>query len=168
MTTTATPKTIVYENYQENNEVADMSPADQKLRIFFLEEARLLCPATRTNCSEYSKIHAVYKRLKRMERLFTLMYQHNWGALLPEAQKAINYYLLEGYAPKKERPHLIDLLTREMNFTVKMAQFNDFITVMMQHLILQVGEAERMMNTYYRPETRNPFPETDDGTEEEE
>ena len=64
------------------NGVAFMPPEDEKLRLFFLEEARILCPLTQTDCSEYSKLHALYKRLKRMDRLFTLMYSHDWGELL--------------------------------------------------------------------------------------
>ncbi len=167
MSTMNNNQTISDSNVMDPRRVASMPPEDQRMRLFFLEEARLLCPATHVNCSEYSKIHAVYKRIRRMERLFTLMYQHNWGQLLPEAQKAFNYYLLEGYVAKKERPRLIDLLTREMDFTIKLAQFNDFIVFMMQHYISQVRQIERFMNLYYRPDTIEPFPPEDEDDEEE-
>ena len=160
MFTTSNDPMIFNNESTSSRHTAGMSPEDQRMRLFFLEEARLLCPATHVNCSEYSKIHAVYKRLNRMERLFTLMYQHNWGQLLPDAQKALNFYLLEGYVPKKERPRLIELLTREMDFTIKFIQFNDFITFMMQHYTSQVKQLERLMNLYYKPETVESFPET--------
>lgn len=166
MFTTDNNPMIFNDESMNSRHTANMSPEDRRMRLFFLEEARLLCPATHINCSEYSKIHAVYKRLKRMERLFTLMCQHNWGQLLPEIQKALHFYLLEGYVPKKERPRLIDLLMRETDFTVKFVQFNDFITFMMQHYTSQVKQLERLMNLYYKPETITYFPETEN-TEEE-
>lgn len=148
------------------NGVAFMPPEDEKLRLFFLEEARILCPLTQTDCSEYSKLHALYKRLKRMDRLFTLMYSHDWGELLPDLQRAFSFYLLEGYVPKKDRARIIDQLAQEIAFATKMAQFNDFITNLMHNNGTQIIEIERMLNLYYRPETMIAFPKEHDSERE--
>ncbi len=139
-----------------------MPPEDEKLRQFFLEEARRLCPATNTDCTEYSKLHTLSRRLKRMERLFTLFYTHGWGEIYPDVQRAFSFYMLEGFIPKKERVRLIDLLAKEISFITQAAQYNDFITFLMQYYSSQVADIDRLINNYYRPETVNPFPEQDD------
>lgn len=134
-----------------------MPPADARLKQFFLEEARMLCPATHVNCSEYSKMYALYKRLKRMVRLFNLLYEHNWGEFFPDAQRAFGFYLLEGYASKKERLRIVELMAKETGFVTQTAQFNDFITILQQFYAQQLSDMERMLKEYYPPEHVNPF-----------
>lgn len=134
-----------------------MPLADARLKQFFLEEARLLCPASNTNCSEYSKLYALYKRLKRTVKLFNLLYDHNWGEIFPDIQRAFGFYLLEGYASKKERLRIIDLLAKEIGFVTQAAQFNDFITILHQFYVNQLEDMERMLKEYYPPESIMPF-----------
>lgn len=153
------------ENQQLENHITKvpespaMPPADARLRLFFLEQARMLCPHTRVNCSEYSKMHAVYKRLKRMDRLFSLLYTHDWGEIFPDLQRAFGFYLLEGYTSKKDRPRIIDLMAKEISFATEIARYNDFIIILMEYYRSQAFEMERMLNLYYRPETAEAFPE---------
>lgn len=134
-----------------------MPAEDAQLTQFFLREAVMLCPIPDTDCSEYSKLHALCKRLKRIVRLFNLFYEHNWGEIFPDIQRAFGFYLLEGFPTKKERMRLVDLLAKEMTFVIKTAQFNDFITILQQHYIYQLSEIERILNTYYKPESVDPF-----------
>lgn len=143
---------------RENCGVASMTPADAKLREFFLEEARLLCPATHVHCSEYSKMYALYKRLKRIVRLFTLLYDHNWGAFFPDMQKAFGFYLIEGHASKKERLRIVEELADEISFVTQAAQFNDFITILLEHYRKQLSDIERLLKLYYKSEPIEVFP----------
>lgn len=149
---------VTERNNGERHGVPSMPPADEKLKLFFLEEARMLCPATRVNCSDYSKMYALYQRLKRIVRLFNLLYEHNWGEFFPDIQKAFGFYLLEGYASKKERFRIIEMLSKEIAFVTKAAQFNDFIAILQEHFTHQLSEIERMLDVYYPPEAVNPFP----------
>ena len=153
---------ITFPDSPEGARMIQMPPEDEKLRQFFLEEARRLCPATNTDCTEYSKLHTLSRRLKRMERLFTLFYTHGWGEIYQDVQRAFSFYMLEGFIPKKERVRLIDLLAKEISFITQAAQYNDFITFLMQYYSSQVADIDRLINNYYRPETVNPFPEQDD------
>lgn len=141
----------------ENSGVNPLPASDVKLKQFFLEEARMLYPATNTNCSEYSKIYALSKRLKRAVRLFNLLSGHNWGELFPDTQRAFCFYLLEGHASKKDRQRIIELLAKEAGFASQAAHFYDFITLLQQFFSLQLEEVERILQMYYPPEKINPF-----------
>lgn len=150
---------FVSDTAQDKNRVEAMTEEDRKLRLFFLEEARVLCPMSQADCTEYSKLHLLNKRLKRLDRMLTLMYAHDWGELLPDLQRAFSFYLLEGYVNKKERVRIIDLLAQEIAFATKMAQFNDFIINLMNNNSSQIADLERLINLYYRPDTMIAFPE---------
>lgn len=146
---------VAENNAQEDSDVAPMPPADARLKQFFLEEARMFCPATRVNCSEYSKLHALYKRLQRTVRFLQLLYDHNWSEAVPDLQKACGFYVIEGYSSKKERLRLVELLAKEMNFITKAAQFNDFVSILLEYFTDQVNEIERILQIYYPPEKIN-------------
>ena len=141
----------------ENSGVNSMPSSDAKLKQFFLEEARMLYPATNTNCSEYSKIYALSQRLKRTVKLFNLLSGHHWGELFPDLQRAFCFYLLEGYASKKDRLRIVELLAKEAGFVTQTAHFYDFITLLQQFFSLQLEEIERILKIYYPPEKVNPF-----------
>lgn len=143
---------------KEQSGVPSMTPADARLKQFFLEEARMLCPATNIHCSEYSKMYALSKRLGRMVQLFTLLYEHNWGEIYPDVQKAFGLYVIEGYASKKERMRYIEQLAKEVSFITQAAQLNDFMGILLQHYRKQLSDLEYILKLYYPPESFNPFP----------
>lgn len=141
---------------REQSGVPSMTPADAKRKQFFLEEAKMLCPAA-NNCSEYSKMYALSKKLRRMVKLFTLLYEHKWGEIYPDVQRAFGLYVIEGYASKKERIRYIEQLAKEVGFITQIAQYNDFMGILKQHYEQQLSDIEFMLKLYYPPEGSDPF-----------
>ncbi len=121
----------------------------EELKKFFLEEARLLCPAARLETSEREKLHILYSTLKRMTKLMGLLCHCNLEVHYNEVYDVFGFYLVEKDGEKKKKHQMSARLSDYNKFLIQLTKLKDLNTHFYFYYVVHLKALERIMKNDY-------------------
>lgn len=122
---------------------------EEELKRFFLEEARLLCPAARLDTSEREKLHVLYSTLKRMTKLMGLLCHCNLEVHYNEVCDVFGFYLVEKDGEKRKKHQMSARLSDYNKFLFQLTKLKDLNTHFYFYYVAHLKALEIIMKNNY-------------------
>lgn len=123
----------------------------QSLKQYYLEQARLLCPAVTPESPETLRLEVLLRKTKRIINVLS-HFNRPWVSGSRDIQKACAHYLIHAGLSKEDREAFV-LVQGEMVYTIcYLAACSDFISQMRRYFRNQEKELKGLLDSQKKTE----------------
>ena len=102
--------------------------SDEELKKFFLNEAMLLCSATRFEESEIEKLHILFGSLRKINKLLGTLCYSNMEVHYMEVLNVFGFYFTEKEGERKVKHRMNTHLSAYSQFIFQLTKFKELTT----------------------------------------